>query len=88
MTGTKIISIKLPIKLLRAIPDAHKGRSRFIISAVEEKLSRQHEPELKPTTERGRRLHAILEKGAAERGEPLDADGLAQELRERRGGLR
>lgn len=88
MTGTKLISVKVPLKLLRAIPGAHKGRSRFIISAVEEKLSRQSEPEWKPTTERGRRLQALLEKGAAERGEPLDAEGIARELRERRGGLR
>lgn len=87
MTGTKLISVKLPLKLLRAIPGAHKGRSRFIVSALEEKLSRQRPSEWKPTTERGRRLAAILEKGKAERGEPLDAEGIARELRERRGGL-
>lgn len=86
MTSTKLVSIKLPMKVFRAIPGAHKGRSRFIISALEEKISRR-ETEWKPTTARGRKFHAILEKGAAERGEPLDAEGIARELRERRGGL-
>lgn len=32
MSGTKLISVRLPLKLLRAIPGAHKGRTRFIIS--------------------------------------------------------
>jgi hypothetical protein len=86
MTETKLVSVKLPMKLFRAIPGAHHGRSRFIISALEEKVSRR-ETEWQPTTERGRRLKAILDKGAAERGEPLDAEGIARELRERRGGL-
>ena len=85
MTETKLVSVKLPIKLFRAIPGAHRGRSRFIISALEEKVERQ-ESEWQPSSERGRRLKAILEKGAAERGEPLDAEGIARELRERRGG--
>ncbi|HEX4348968.1 MAG TPA: hypothetical protein VH251_01205 [Verrucomicrobiae bacterium] len=86
MTSTKIVSVKLPMKIFRAIPGAHNGRSRFIISALEEKISRR-EVEWKPKTAHGRRLKAILEKGAAERGEPLDAEGIAHELRERRGGL-
>ena len=87
MTTTKLVSVKLPLRVYRAMPGAHQGRSRFIVSALEEKLSRQRVPEWKPTTARGRRLQAILEKGAAERGEPLDAEGIARELRERRGGL-
>jgi len=86
MTETKLISVKLPITLSRAIPEAHRGRSRFIISALEEKVQRQ-ETEWQPTTERGRRLKAILDKGATERGEPRDAEGVARELRARRGGL-
>ncbi|MGH7951439.1 MAG: hypothetical protein ACREFE_05915 [Limisphaerales bacterium] len=85
MTSTKLVSVKLPMKVFRAIPGAHKGRSRFIISALEEKISRRQEIEWQPTTERGRRLKAILDKGAAERGEPLDAEGIARELQERRG---
>jgi hypothetical protein len=86
MTSTKIVSVKLPMKIFRAIPGAHQGRSRFIISALQEKIQRR-ETEWQPKTEHGRRLKAILEKGAAERGEPLDAEGIARELRERRGGL-
>jgi hypothetical protein len=79
------VSVKVPLKIFRAMPGAHKGRSRFIISALEEKISQCHETEWQPTTARGRRMKAILDKGAAERGEPLDAEGIAAELRERRG---
>jgi hypothetical protein len=84
MTSTKLVSVKLPLKIFRAIPGAHKGRSRFIISALEEKISRR-ESEWKPTTARGRRLAALLEKGRAEREPLLDAEGIARELAERRG---
>jgi hypothetical protein len=84
MTNTKLISVKVPMKIFRALPGAHKGRSRFIVSALEEKIRRQ-ESEWQPKTERGRRLKAILDKGRAERGEPLDAEGIARELQERRG---
>jgi hypothetical protein len=87
MTSTKLVSVKVPLKIFRAIPGAHRGRSRFIISALEEKISRGRPPEWKPTTARGRRLKAILDRGASERGEPLDAEGIARELRERRGGI-
>lgn len=85
MTTTKLVSVKVPLKIFRALPDAHNGRSRFIISALEEKISQRHETEWQPTTARGRRMKAILDKGAAERGEPLDAEGIAAELRVRRG---
>lgn len=84
---TKLISVKVPMKIFRALPGAHQGRSRFIIAALEEKVSRQREPEWQPTTARGRRLKALLDAGAAERGAPLDDDGIARELRERRGGI-
>ncbi|MGH7994508.1 MAG: hypothetical protein ACREDQ_13385 [Limisphaerales bacterium] len=84
MTSTKLISVKVPQNIFRALPGAHKGRSRFIISALEEKINRR-ESEWQPTTERGRRFKAILEKGRAERGEPMDAAGIARELSERRG---
>lgn len=40
MTSTKLVSVKVPLKIFRAIPGAHRGRSRFIISALEEKISR------------------------------------------------
>ncbi len=42
---------------------------------------------LQKFADRGLRLNAILEKGRAERGEPLDAEGIARELQERRGRL-
>jgi len=86
MTTTKIVSFKAPLKIFRALPGAHQGRSRFIISALEEKISRR-EAEWQPTTERGRRLKAILDRGAAERRPLLDDEGIAAELRERRGGI-
>ena len=85
MTTTKVVSVKVPMKIFRALPDAYNGRSRFIVSALEEKISRQREPEWQPKTAHGRRLKVILEKGAAERGEPLDAEGIAAELAERKG---
>jgi hypothetical protein len=86
MAETKLGKVKLPIKRLRAIPGTHQGRTHFIISALEEKIKRR-ETEWQPTTDRGRRLKAILDKGADERGEPLDAGGIRRELRERRGEL-
>jgi hypothetical protein len=85
MTATKLISVKVPLKIFRALPSEPKARSRFIISALEEKISRQRESEWQPTTERGRRLKVLLDAGAAERGEPLDDEGIVRELRERRG---
>jgi hypothetical protein len=86
MTGTKLVSVKLPIEVFRAIPGAHKGRSRFIVAALREKLS-QGQAQWKPTTARGRRLAALLEKGRADREPLLDSEGIARELAERRGSL-
>ena len=77
MTTTKLVSVKVPLKIFRALPDAHKGRSRFIISALEEKISQRREPEWQPTTARGRRMAALLEKGKAEREPLLDDEGIA-----------
>jgi hypothetical protein len=87
MTSTKLISVKVPMKIFRALPGAHQGRSRFIINALAKEISQQRAPEWQPTNARGRRLKALLDAGAAERGEPLDDEGIARELRERRGGL-
>lgn len=86
MTSSKLISVKVPPHIFRALPGPHRGRSRFIISALQEKINRR-ESEWKPATTRGRRLAALLEKGRAEREPLLDADGIARELRERRGRL-
>lgn len=74
----------MPMKVFRALPPAHGGRSRFIISALEEKL-RRTEDEWRPTTARGRRLKALLDKGRAEREPFLSDDEVACELQERRG---
>jgi hypothetical protein len=86
MTSAKLVSVKLPLKIFQAIPGAHEGRSQFIIAALEEKISRE-QTKWKPSTERGERLAKLLEKGASERGAPLDKEGIARELRERRGNL-
>jgi hypothetical protein len=85
MTSTKLVSVKVPLKIFHAMPGAHKGRSRFIVSALEEKISRQTVPEWKPTTARGRRMAALLEKGKAERYPLLNDEEFERELRERRG---
>ncbi|HEY3760744.1 MAG TPA: hypothetical protein VGN23_03255 [Verrucomicrobiae bacterium] len=84
MTNAKLLSVKVPMRVFQALPGAHKGRSRFIIAALEEKIQRG-QSEWQPTSERGRRLKAILDKGAAERGPLLDDEGIARELQERRG---
>ena len=83
-TNSKLVRVKVPMKIFRALPAAHKERSRFILSALEEKIKRQ-ESEWQPTTEYGRRLKAILDKGRAERGPFLSDEEVARELQERRG---
>ena len=85
MTTTKLVSVKVPLKIFRALPDAHHGRSRFIITALEDKIPKRQESEWQPTTARGRRMAALLEKGKAEREPLLDDEGIARELSERRG---
>lgn len=74
------------MKLYRALPAAYAGRSQFIIQTLSNAVNRS-EAEWQPTTARGRKLKAILDRGASERGEPLDAAGIAAELRKRRGGI-
>lgn len=85
MTDTKLVSVKIPERLLRLMPTAGKGRSRFIIAALEEKLSQPQLPHWNPQSARGRRLAALLKKGERERGPLLDAEGISRELAERRG---
>ncbi len=79
------ITVKIPLSDLRRIPE--KNRSKFIRSAVSEKLARQPTPAWKPRTETGRRLLALRRKFIQSGGELLDSEGIANELRERRGGL-
>ena len=85
MTSTKVVSVKIPERVLRLMPAAGQGRSRFILAALEEKISRLPKSVWKPTTKRGRRLAALLEKGRRERTPLPDVEGLSQELAERRG---
>lgn len=87
MTPTKIVSVKIPERVLRLMPPAGGGRSRFILTALEEKIARAPRTEWKPGTERGRRLASLLKKGRHERAPLLDADRLMQELAERKGRL-
>jgi hypothetical protein len=87
MTESKLISVKIPERVLQHIPRAGNGRSRFIVAALEEKISRSEVTEWKPSTKRGRRLAALLAKGRDERAPFLDAAGIATELSERRGKL-
>lgn len=86
MTGNTLnISVKVPTKIAERIPAPGKGRSRFIVQALEEKLSRQSAPEWKPTTERGRRLATLLAKGRTERMPLLNNAEVDRELATRRG---
>ncbi|MBM3883366.1 MAG: hypothetical protein FJ387_27270 [Verrucomicrobia bacterium] len=84
---TTTVSVKIPPGILERIPRAGQGRSGFIRQALEEKLARQAPARWKPTTRRGRRLAALLERGRAERFPLLGEEALRRELRERRGRL-
>ena len=79
------VSVKIPRSDLRRIPEAN--RSEFIRSAVSEKLARQPACEWKPKTATGRKLLALREKFIRSGGELLDSEGIANELKQRRGGL-
>lgn len=79
------VSVKIPGRILERIPAPGNGRSGFIIQAIEEKLMRQKPVDWKPSTARGRKLAALLEKGKLERGPLLSEAELENEIRERRG---
>jgi metal-responsive CopG/Arc/MetJ family transcriptional regulator len=85
MTNTTIVSVKIPERILEQIPPAGQGRSGFIVQAIEEKIARRKPLQWKPTTERGRRMAALLKKGRAERSPLLSDAQLEQELKARRG---
>ncbi|NJK92647.1 MAG: hypothetical protein HC904_12955 [Blastochloris sp.] len=81
----QIVSVKLPLSHLRRI---RGNRSSFLREAVEEKLLREAPaPSWKPQTALGRNLLRLREKSRKHGLEPLDARGISQELRRRRGGL-
>ena len=79
------VTVKIPLSDLRRIPEAN--RSEFIRSAAPEKLAREPASEWKPKTATGRKLLALREKFIRFGGELLDGDGIADELKRRRGGL-
>ncbi len=88
MTNRSVtVSVKIPARILDHIPPPGHGRSRFIVEALEEKLARKKPAPWKPSTGRGRRLAALLEKGKHERGPDLTVAELEAELRSRRGGV-
>jgi Arc/MetJ-type ribon-helix-helix transcriptional regulator len=80
----KVLSVKLPLSHVRRIPG---NRSEFVRQAVAEKLAREASPAWKPKTTTGRKLLKLRTQFLAQGGELLDADGIAEELRQRRGGL-
>ena len=81
----KVLSVKLPLSDVRRIPG---NRSQFVRQAVAEKLARQSRPAWRPKTATGRKLLQLRNQYLAQGGELLDAGGIAEELRQRRGGLR
>jgi hypothetical protein len=80
----KVLSVKLPLAHVRRIPG---NRSEFVRQAVAEKLAREPRPAWRPKTATGRKLLKLRSQFLAQGGELLDADGIAEELRERRGGV-
>ena len=79
------VTVKIPLSDLRRIPEPN--RSEFIRAAVSEKLARQPVSGWKPKTATGRKLLALREKYLRAGGELLDSEGIAEEVRQRRGGL-
>ncbi len=80
----QVVSVKLPESDVRRIPG---NRSKFVRQAVAEKLARESKPPWRPKTAAGRKLLRLRNQFVAQGGELLDADGIAAELRRRRGGL-
>jgi hypothetical protein len=80
----KLLSVKLPLSDVRRIPG---NRSEFVRQAVAEKLARDSAPAWRPKTASGRKLLRLRNQFLAEGGELLDTEGIAEELRQRRGGL-
>jgi len=80
----KALTAKLPLSDVRRIPG---NRSEFVRQAVAEKLEREPAPKWRPKTATGRKLLKLRNQFLSRGGELLDADGIAEELRQRRGGL-
>ena len=80
------MTVKIPREVLRRFPRS-ETRSEFIREAVAEKLAKLASPQWKPKTDLGRQLVELRRDYVSGGGELLDAEGIASELRERRGGL-
>lgn len=78
------VSFKLPAEDLRRIPA--RNRSAFFREAVREKLAHR-EIEWKPKTALGKKLAALRQAHLNSGTDLLDAEGIAAEIRVRRGGL-
>lgn len=80
------VSFKLPASDLRRIPA--RNRSRFYREAIHNELERMAgKAQWTPKTAAGRRMLELRNRYVARGGELLAADGIAAELRQRRGGL-
>ena len=80
----RAISVRIPTRILERMPAAGRGRSVFIVKAIEEKLARGR-CDWKPRSEHGNRMAALLVKGHKERTPLLSDEQIEQELDERRG---
>lgn len=79
------VSFKLPVSDLRRVPQ--RNRSGFYRKAIHDALeSKASKPEWTPKTAAGKRMLELRKRYIARGGELLSADGIAAELRERRGG--
>lgn len=80
------VSFKLPVSDLRRIPT--RNRSRFYREAIRNELERKAGgPQWTPKTAAAKRMAALRARYVAGGGELLDAEGIAAEVRKRRGGL-
>jgi hypothetical protein len=86
MSNTVTVSIKLPNRIAERIPAPGNGRSRFIIQTLEEKVFSRQSKQWKPSTVRGRRMAAVIARGAAAGVAMLNDDEFEQEMKARRGG--
>jgi hypothetical protein len=80
----QVVSVKLPLSQVRRI---RGNRSKFVRQAIAEKLARDSAPAWRPKTATGRKLLKLRKRFLAHGGELLDPEGIAEELRQRRGGL-
>lgn len=84
-TATENITFECPPQVRERLPASGTERSQFILQAIQEKLERAQPVEWKPTTNRGRIIAELLEKGKAERYPLLNEEEFERELQERRG---